>query len=266
MSPAREAVILARGLGTRMRARGGQLDAAASSVADTGVKALIPIERPFIDYLLHDLAEAGIARVVVVIGPEHEAMRRHCRELTTSRLEIATAVQERPLGTADEVLAAERQVAGLFLVINGDNRYPVAGLRALIGLASPGLVGFRRSGLLAGNLPSERLSRFAAIIGAPDGLLAEIMEKPDAAQWARAGADPLLSMNCWCFDGTIFTACRHIGPSPRGELELPDAVRWSIDHGTSYRIVDSDQAVLDLSSRDDIAGVRAALLGAVVRL
>ena len=45
MSPAREAVILARGLGTRMRARGGQLDAAASSVADTGVKALIPIER-----------------------------------------------------------------------------------------------------------------------------------------------------------------------------------------------------------------------------
>ena len=101
MSPAREAVILARGLGTRMRARGGQLDAAASSVADTGVKALIPIERPFIDYLLHDLAEAGIARVVVVIGPEHEAMRRHCRELTTSRLEIATAVQERPLGTAD---------------------------------------------------------------------------------------------------------------------------------------------------------------------
>ena len=54
-------VILARGLGTRMRAGNTEadLDAGQEAVAATGVKALIPIERPFLDYVLGDLAEAG---------------------------------------------------------------------------------------------------------------------------------------------------------------------------------------------------------------
>ncbi len=36
-------------------------------------------------------------------------------------------------------------------------------------------------------------------------------------------------MNCWRFDAAIFEACAAIGPSPRGELELPDAVQYAID-------------------------------------
>ena len=71
------AVILARGLGTRMRAAssGSSLDAKAAAVADTGVKALIPIGRPFLDHVLHDLAEAGVREAVLVIGPEHQDLR-----------------------------------------------------------------------------------------------------------------------------------------------------------------------------------------------
>ena len=68
-------VILARGLGTRMRAGNAEadLDAGQEAVAATGVKALIPIDRPFLDYVLGDLAEAGYRRVCLVIGPEHGA-------------------------------------------------------------------------------------------------------------------------------------------------------------------------------------------------
>ena len=71
------AVILARGLGTRMRRE----DAAAAlgedqaKVADTGVKAMIPIGRPFLDYVLSGLADAGLSEVCLVIGPEHGAVR-----------------------------------------------------------------------------------------------------------------------------------------------------------------------------------------------
>ncbi len=261
-----EGVILARGLGTRMRAAGGDLDAATAAVADTGVKALIPFARPFLDYVLHDLAEAGIRRAVVVIGPEHEAMRAHCRALTTSRLEVALAVQEHPRGTADAVLSAQAAVSGPFLVLNGDNRYPPGALRALCAQGAPALVGFRRSGLLRGNIPAARIGRFAAIRAGADGRLDRIIEKPDPAQLAASGEDPALSMNCWAFTQDIFAACRRVAVSVRGELELPDAVALLVAEGVRFAIVPAKEAVLDLSSRDDIASVRTALAGVAVRL
>ena len=54
-----KAVIMARGLGTRMRAANddASLDEKQVAIATTGVKALMPIGRPFLDYLLGALAE-----------------------------------------------------------------------------------------------------------------------------------------------------------------------------------------------------------------
>ncbi len=261
------AVILARGLGTRMRAPGAALDARAAAIADTGVKALIPIGRPFLDHVLHDLAEAGVREAVLVIGPEHHDLRTYYGALPTTRLRVVFAVQQQPRGTADAVMAARDAVAGRpFLVLNSDNLYPAAALRPLAALAGPGLVGFRRSGLLAGNIPAERVARFAAISTATDGTLARIVEKPAEAELAALGADPLLSMNCWAFDERIFAACAATPPSPRGELELPDAVLRSMRAGVTYHVIERGEAVLDLSSRDDIAAVRAALAGHAVHL
>ena len=56
-----KAVILARGLGTRMRVQDAAagLSADQAAVAATGIKALMPIDRPFLDYVLGALAEAA---------------------------------------------------------------------------------------------------------------------------------------------------------------------------------------------------------------
>ena len=67
-------------------------------------------------------------------------------------------------------------------------------------------------------------------------------------------------------DQRIFAACAAIAPSPRGELELPDAVVKSMQDGAVYRVVERFEPVLDLSSRDDIAAVRTALANHDVRL
>lgn len=262
MSAITTAVILARGLGTRMRAAssGSALDAKAAAVADTGVKALIPIGRPFLDHVMHDLAESGVRDVVLVIGPEHQDLRAYYSSLPTTRVHISFAIQAQPRGTADAVAAAKDAVGGKpFLVINSDNLYPAAALKPLAALGGPGLVGFRRSGLLTGNIPADRVAKFAAISGDAAGNLARIFEKPTPEQLAPLGADPMLSMNCWAFDQRIFAACANIAPSPRGELELPDAVVKSMHDGARYRIVERFEPVLDLSSRDDIAAVRTAL-------
>src|SRR5438309_1755176 len=120
-----KAVILARGLGTRLRRDDGTpLDADQARTVQSGAKALVAVGRPFIDYQLAALAEAGLRRVCLVIGPEHEALRSHCAALPLERIAIDYAIQEQPRGTADAVLAARAfTAADPFLLVNCDNYY-----------------------------------------------------------------------------------------------------------------------------------------------
>ena len=265
-----KAVILARGLGTRMRRAddGVALEAGQAEAAAAGVKALIPVGRPFLDYVLSSLADAGYTDVCLVIGPEHDALRdRYARELELARLRIHFAVQREPRGTADAVLAAESFAAGEeLLVVNSDNLYPPAVLRSLRELPGAGLGVFSGRGLVRGGIAAERLRSFALVKVDGAGFLVDIVEKPDDATFASFGDDPPVSMNCWRLPVSIFTACRDIAPSHRGELELPDAVRLTIARGARFAAVRSDDGVLDLTSRADIAAVTAQLRDVAVRL
>lgn len=267
-----KAVILARGLGTRMRKsdESAGLDSEQAAIAETGVKALMPIDRPFLDYVLGSLAEVGYRRICLVIGPEHDEMRKHFgQELQCQRIRIEFAVQEEPLGTADAVAAAESFPDGeQFLCINSDNYYPPEALKALRELDSPGLVGFERSGMLTGsNIPPERISKFAVIKIGSDGCMDTIIEKPSDETIAALPEPICVSMNCWRFGPEIFLSARRIAPSPRGELEITDAVQHAIDHlKVRYRVVPLAAPVLDLSSRADIALIAAKLAGTQVRL
>lgn len=267
-----KALILARGLGTRMRKEdpAAVLSEQQQAIAATGVKALIPIDRPFLDYAMTALADAGFRRICLVIGPEHEEMRRYYGQtLEYQRLQVEFAVQQEPKGTADAVLAGE-DFAGQdpFVMVNSDNYYPVEALRAMRQLDGPGLPVFTREGMLAGsNIPAERLLKFAVVEIGADGYMRRVIEKPTAAQ-VDALPQPLgVSMNCWRFDQRIFAACRAIRPSARGELELTDAVQHAIDAlAVRFRAPVFDGAVLDLSSREDVAGVAQRLAGMEVRL
>ncbi len=266
-----KAVILARGLGTRMRrASGTSLTTEQARAADAGLKALVPIGRPFLDYVLSALADGGIRQVCLVIGPEHDAIRDYyTRGVVLSRLEVSFAIQEHPRGTADAVLAAQH-FAGRhpFLVLNSDNYYPPRAYEALAQLGGPGLPGFSRRGLLAsGTLGRDRIAGYALLDVAADGTLRRIVEKPDGATLAAYGENPLVSMNCWRFGPEIFDACRAVPPSPRGELELPLAVQYGLERlGMRLTVVPLDLPVLDLSTRDDIAVVARALASTEVRL
>jgi len=265
------AVVLARGLGTRMRqdTPGAHLDAAQAAAADVGLKAFIPIGRPFLDYILSALADAGITRSCIVIGPEHDLVRRYYeKEISLSRLTVEFAVQTEPRGTADAVLAAESWTEGEpFLVVNGDNYYPISALAALAALTMPGLVAFSRQGLLAdGQIAPDRIQRFA-LLDLDGGRLRRIIEKPDQVDAARFARGSYVSMNCWRFDTRIFDACRRVPLSPRGEFELPLAVQHAIDDGRfPVEAVLSDAGVLDLSGRADIAAVAARLADVQVHL
>jgi len=264
--PARKAVVLARGLGTRMRKadRATSLDPGQEATAGAGVKAMISFGRPFLDYVLSALADAGLEEVCLVIGPEHAAVRQYYAETAPPRrVRVAFAVQRDPRGTADAVLSAEEFAGGEdFLVINSDNYYPVSALSGLASLSGPGAVLFERSALItASYIPPDRIASFAVCVVGADGFLETIVEKPDEKTLADLGPDPPVSMNCWRFSPAIFAACRRVPLSPRGELELPMAVREAIASGMRFRVVPCSEGVLDLSRRSDIATVAERLRG-----
>lgn len=262
-----KAVILARGLGTRMQRADGaaMLTAAQSAAADEGLKAMMPMHkgRPFLHYVLSALADGGVQEACMVVGPDMQDVQRHfLRELTLSRIRIQFAVQAEARGTADAVLAAEKFVAGnRFLVLNADNYYPVEAYRVLVNTVGNALPGFDRQALVRlGNIDAERIRRYALLRISNDGFLEEIVEKPDDATFAAMGDHALVSMNLWAFTPAIFEACRRVKPSPRGELELPDAVRILMHElRERIRVFPISAPVLDLGTRADVSSVESAL-------
>ncbi len=255
-----KAVILARGLGTRMRVEDAavSLDPEQEAAASAGLKTLVPIAdgKTLLDFIFENLIASGFTKICMVIGEEHDVIRNFCG---SKPYDISFAIQKEPLGTADAVLAAE-EFAGddLFLVINSDNLYPVESLRRLREAGVQGLVAFDHGSRVEhSNIPEERISKFADVVIGVDGSLKEIVEKPEHPR-----EDGFVSMNTWLFSPRIFEACRAIGPSPRGEYEITAAVAFAIDQlGERFNTVRSYEGVLDLSSRADIGAVAGFLKG-----
>jgi len=285
------AVVLARGLGTRMRAPdpAARLSDGQRRAADAGSKAMIPVHgRPFLDYVLSALADADIADVALVVAPEHDDIRDHYGEHPPTRVALDFVVQPEALGTANAVLATERWTAGApFLAMNADNLYPVPALQALAALDEPGLPAFDRDDLVrSGNIPEDRVLAFALVDVDEDGYLTGIVEKPtdlpprtDLPPTGGSYRGPIerpvvsafrrnlrfVSMNCWRFDSRIFDACRDVPRSARGELELPEAVALATRRGARFRAIPALGPVLDLSRRADAADVERRLAGQVPR-
>lgn len=243
------------------------LDQSANSpAAQAGAKGMIDVGRPFLDYVLSGLVQAGITEVGLVIGPEHQIFRDYYCKLETKRVKISFIIQTEPLGTADAVRAA-KDFCGQddFLVLNSDNYYPAAALKQLTASGGYGVLGFSRQGLLKNsNIPADRIGSFAILL-TEDNQMREIVEKPSPKVLA-AHPQALISMNAWRFGPQIFQACESIPLSVREEYELPDAVRYLLEKQISFVVYPTDEGVLDMSQKTDISSVRAALQNVSIKL
>lgn len=251
-------VILARGLGKRMRTENefANLNEKQAKIASQGIKALMPIlgEKTLLDFIFENLSQAGFTEFCLVIGSEHQAIRDYCKKLN---YKISFAVQEKPLGTANAVLAAENFVKEeKFLVVNSDNLYPVNDLKSLKSLNSAGLIAYNKKSLIEkSNIDEEKINKFAVLNIDKNDFLTEIIEKPESTE-----KNAYISMNGWVFSPKIFAACKGIKPSSRSEFELADAVNFAIQNlEEKFKVVYSNEGVLDLSSRADIEKVREKL-------
>jgi glucose-1-phosphate thymidylyltransferase len=265
-----QAVLLSRGLGTRMR-REVEGDVATLSedqrrAAAQGAKGMMPLgARPFLDYVLSALADAGITDVTLVVAPDHAQIAEYFgRTHVPARVRIHYAVQAEPRGTADAVLSVRGVVRDApFLVLNSDNYYPVAAFRDLAAVNGSGLVAFEAESLVReSRIEPERVFKFALLDIGDDDILRAVREKPSADDPLAQRAERWVSMNLWSFSPVIFEACARVRPSARGELEIQDAVTIAMrELGEPFHVVRMRAGVLDMSSRADVAFVASELAG-----
>ena len=112
----RSAVILAGGLGTRLR----------SAVPDLP-KPMAPVAgRPFLEHLMDYWIAQGIERFVLSVGYRHEMIQTHFGS-SYQGAAVTYAIETTPLGTGGGLLLAAAQLRAErpFLLLNGDTYFAV---------------------------------------------------------------------------------------------------------------------------------------------
>ncbi len=119
----RQVVVLAGGLGTRLR-----------SVGETLPKSLQPIrDSPFLDVMLAPLVRSGHRRFHFCLGHLADAVEDHL-EQQPPMLEITTTVEQVPRGTAGALIGAIDHLDETFLLVMGDTYLDVDYSRVLTAL------------------------------------------------------------------------------------------------------------------------------------
>lgn len=189
-----DAVILAAGLGTRLRPH-----------TLTTPKPLLPVRgRPILDWTLGALPVA-VRRVVVVVHYLADQVESYLRSQPHFPDWVAVP-QQQPRGTGDALRQCRAHLqSDHFLVLNGDDLF---GARDLHALAQ------RPAGLLVRSVDTPRAYGIAFLKA--DGTLEKLIEKPDLPppRLANTGA--------YVFPRSVFDI--EIGLSARGEYEITDYV------------------------------------------
>src|SRR5215212_5391158 len=110
-----EAIILAGGLGTRLR----------PTVPDVP-KCMAPVAgRPFLAYIIDYFAKQGINRFIFSLGYKHEVIQDYLQAVY-NKLDYTTFIEEQPLGTGGAIYAAcSLAINRDILILNGDTIFEV---------------------------------------------------------------------------------------------------------------------------------------------
>ncbi|MCU1395813.1 MAG: glucose-phosphate thymidylyltransferase [Ilumatobacteraceae bacterium] len=214
-----KALILAGGAGTRLR-----------PITHTSAKQLVPVaNKPILFYGIEAMAAAGITEIGIIVGDTRAEVMSTVGDGSQFGVAVTYIAQDAPLGLAHCVLIAEEFLgADDFVMYLGDNLLE-QDLGAFVSAFESARAGAEppTAQILLKQVPDPH--RFGIATLDADHNVVHLVEKP---------ADPpsdLALVGVYLFDRTIHTAVASIAPSPRGELEITDAIQWLIDQGFRVR-------------------------------
>jgi bifunctional UDP-N-acetylglucosamine pyrophosphorylase / glucosamine-1-phosphate N-acetyltransferase len=230
------AVILAAGLGTRMR-------------SETPKHLHRLLGRRLVDWVVEAARALGPDPLVVVTSPGTEDAFEG----------VSVAVQEEPRGTGDAAAAARAALEGFdgdVLVVSGDAAaIRPESLRAL-------LETHRRDQAAATVLALERANPgdYGRVVRGADGGLQAIVEAKDASEEELALTE--INSSIYVFSAAkLWPALDRLQPdNAQGELYLTDTIRDLVSEGERVAVyVDDDDAEVGVNTRAELAATAAVL-------
>lgn len=254
-----DAVVLVGGFGTRLR-----------PLTLSTPKQMLPVgDRSMLEWVVGNLGERGIDRVVLALGYRPDVFLAAHPDGTCAGVPLHYAVEPEPLGTAGAIrfAAASAGIDGTFVVVNGD---------VLTDLDVAAMVEAHRSTAATGTLALHAVgdpSAFGVVDLAGDGRVRAFVEKP------AAGREPSNLINAGTYvlepdvldlipDGRAVSIEREIFPDLALDGRLRGVVDdgYWLDTGTPMLLLQANLDALDGCRKVPVTGVAGAVDdGAIVR-
>jgi len=239
--PAVAAIILAAGMGTRMK-------------SDLH-KVLHPIAgRPMLLHLIDSVSALEPERMVVVTGARREQV-----EAAVAPLGVKSAVQAEQLGTGHAVQQAEEALSGFLgdvLILYGD--VPLVSTATMRRMLDTLQQDSAPSAVVLGFRPADP-GAYGRIIAGPDGRIEKMIEFKDASPEERAVTlcnSGLMAVR----SPDLFRLLGRVGnDNAAGEYYLPDIIGLAIAEGRHAVVIETGaDEVAGVNSRAELAAVDAS--------
>ncbi|POX46529.1 glucose-1-phosphate thymidylyltransferase [Streptomyces sp. Ru72] len=209
-----KALVLSGGSGTRLRPFSYSMP-----------KQLIPVANtPVLVHVLRNIEELGVKEIGVVVGDRGAEIEAAIGDGSRFGARVTYLRQDAPRGLADTVAVA-RDFLGDddFVMYLGDIMLPdgIADAAAEFTARRPA------AQVLVHKVADPRA--FGVVELGPDGEVQRLVEKPEHPR------SDLALCGVYFFTSAVHEAVATIAPSPRGELEITDAVQWLLTHGADVR-------------------------------
>lgn len=197
-------VVLAAGEGTRLR-----------PLTRNRPKPMLPAaNRPILEYVLDALVDAGLDRIVLVVGYRRARVQEHFGP-TYRDVQLNYVQQDKQLGSGHALLAAQDSVSGPFVAVNGDRVIEPQTVETVLDRFTE----TDRTTMAVREHPNP--SAYGAV-SISDGRVVDLVEKPD-----RDGFR-LINAGVYAFAPDVFDALESTARRD-GELILTDAL--AVDDG-----------------------------------
>jgi len=242
-------LIVAAGAGKRMR-----------PITYWRPKPLVPIaDVPLMVHILRGFVAAGVSEICVVVGYLEDKMRETLGDGSQWGASIHYEYQEKALGTGAAVLLARDYLADPstssgsgydpFMLSWGDIIVPPSHYRRVVEAYRPDV-----DGVLSANPVDDPWEGAAVYV--EDGLVSRVEEKP-----AR-GTSTTNFNNAGIFilPGEVIDLTAALPPSPRGEIELPQAIDQLLTGGGRLRAVEVEGYWSDVARVGTAIGINANVI------
>lgn len=250
----RKAIIPAAGFGTRL-----------APLTHLMPKEMLPLGgKVVLQYVLEECDAAGLDTLLVVLNRRKTTLFPISEE-TPSPADPATGVptrsvyfanQEKQGGLAHALLHGEAFVGEEpFAVALGDSIIHGGERSLLARMVAAHLEHGAAATVAAQVVPDERISRYGVFD--PSGEIGDVTRVRGIVEKPAPGAAPsnLAVTARYVFSPEIFRACREVGPSADGEIDLTRAMTWLAEQGRPVLAVrlDPDQRRLDIGNPQSYA-------------